>query len=72
MSLFAGFGEEDLRKNGMSKWKNKVFGGSTFLHNTKPLSFWELKNCIGEEFWKVYMNSSNLFYVDIIFLKLKI
>jgi len=32
----------------------------------------ELKNCIGGGFGRVYMNSSNLIYVDIIFLKLKI
>jgi len=35
----------------------------------------ELKNCIGGGvfgFWKVYMNSSNLIYVVISFLKLKI
>jgi len=48
------------------------FGRLTFLHNTKPSSFGELKNCIGGGFWRVYMNSSNLIYVNIIFLKLKI
>jgi len=29
-------------------------------------------NCIGGVFWKVYINSSDLIYVVIIFLKLKI
>jgi len=29
----------------------------------------ELKNCIGGEFWRVYMNSSNLIFVVIIKLK---
>jgi len=51
------------------------FGGLIFLHDTKLPSFggtqklhWRrvLGGC-----WRVYMNSSNLFYV-IIFLKLKI
>jgi len=43
------------------------FWGLTFLHNTKSSSFGELKNCIGGGFWMVYINSSNLIYVVIIF-----
>jgi len=55
---------EEIEKNGRGKlW------GLTFLHNTKTSTFEELKNCIGEEFWRIYMNSSNLIYVVIIFLK---
>jgi len=52
--------------------EGKGFGGLTFLRNTKPSSFRELKNCIAEGFWRVYMISSNLIYVVIFFLKLKI
>jgi len=55
------------------KWG--ALGGLFFLQNIKPFLFGELKNCIGEGFWRfkrVYMNSSNLFYVVIIFLKLKL
>jgi len=53
----------------------KGFVRFIFLQNIKPSSFGELKNCIGGGFWgfgRVYMNSSNLIYVVIIFLKLKI
>jgi len=43
---------EEIEKNRRGRlW------GLTFLHNTKPSSFGELKNCIGEGFWRVYMNS---------------
>jgi len=52
------------------------FGGLTFLHNTKPSSFGGTKKFVLDEgfggFWRVYMNSSNLTYVVILFLKLKI
>jgi len=50
------------------------FEGLTFLHNIKLSSFGELKNCIGGGFglWRVYMNFSNLIYVVLLFLKLKI
>jgi len=45
------------------------FRGLTFLHNTKPSSFGGTKKL----YWRrVYMNSSNLIYVVILFLKLKI
>jgi len=38
--------------------------GFIFLHNTKSYLWEKLKNCIDGEFLKVYMNSSNLIYVD--------
>jgi len=43
-----------------------------FLHNIKPSSFGELKNCIGDRFWRVYTDSSNLINVVMLFLELKI
>jgi len=54
---------EDIERRG--------FGGIIFLQNIKPSSLGELKNCIGEGFERVYMNSSNLIYIVLIFLKLK-
>jgi len=45
--------ERKAWEKGMSKWKKYIkmggesFGMLTFLHNTKPSSFRELKNCIG-------------------------
>jgi len=51
--------------------RGEGFGGLTFLHNTQPFSFGELKNCIGGGFWGVYMNFLNLIYVVILLLKLK-
>jgi len=55
------------------------FGGLTFLHNTKPSSFEGTKKLYWRRVlgglggsWGVYMNSSNLIYVVILFLKLKI
>jgi len=48
-----------LGKKGISKWKKyrkmggEGFGELTFLHNTKPSSFRELKNCIEGGFWGV-------------------
>jgi len=74
-----------LEGKGRKAWKKRIeqlerieesgmggLWGLTFLHNTKLSSFEELKNCIEGEFWRVYMNSSNLIYIVIIFLKLKI
>jgi len=46
-----------------------------FFQNIKPTSIGELKNLLEESFGgveRVYVNSSNLIYVVIIFLKLKI
>jgi len=54
------------------------FGGLFFFIIQNHLHLGQLKNCIGGWFffgggvWRVYMNSSNLIYVVIIFLKLKI
>ena len=48
------------------------FGGLAFLQIQNPPHLEELKNCIGGGFWRINMNSSNLIYVVIIFLKLKI
>jgi len=48
------------------------FGGELFFIILNPPHLWELKNCIGGGFWRVNMNSSNLIYIVIIFLKLKI
>jgi len=56
--------------------RGEDFGGLTFLHNTKPSSFEGTKKLYWRRvfggFWRVYMNSSNLIYVVILFLKLKI
>jgi len=51
---------------------NPSYGGYTFLQNIKLSSLEELTNCIGGGFERVYINYSNLIYVVIIFLKLKI
>ena len=49
------------------------FGELIFLLNIKPSLFWGTKKVALEEgFGKVYMIFSNLLYVLIIFLKLKI
>ena len=47
-------------------------GGLTFLHNTKLSSFGGTKKLYWMRVWRVYMNSSNLIYVVILFLKLKL
>jgi hypothetical protein len=39
------------------------FGLFILLHNTKPSNLVELKICMGGEFSKVYINSSNLIHV---------
>ena len=53
---------EDIGRRGIT--------GLIFLQNIKSSLFEELKNCIEGGFEMVYMNSSNLIYVVIIFLKL--
>jgi len=61
-----------------SKWKKYMtlrgegFGDSFFFIIQNLPHLGELKNCIVWGFWRIYMNSSNLIYVVIIFLKLKI
>jgi len=73
-----GKGGEGFGKKGRSTWKKymvlreKGFGCSFFFIIQNPAHLGELKNCIRGGFWKVYMNSSNLIYIVIIFLKLKI
>ena len=77
-------GWEDLeKKEGISR-KNRRhceegFWGLIFFQNIKHSSFGSLKNCSGSlkkkcsggGFWWVYVNSLNLIYVVIIFLKLE-
>jgi len=46
--------------------------GANFSSKYKTLLIWGLKICIGGGFERVYMNSLNLIYVVLIFLKLKI
>ena len=52
----------------------KKRGIEGFIFSSKPPHFEELKNCRESfrGFVRVYMNSSNLIYVVIIFLKFKI
>jgi len=56
-------------------WR-RGFGGLIFLQNIKLSSFEEIKKIIFEEgfrgFGRVYINSSNLIFIVIIFLKLNI
>ena len=52
--------------------ERRGFWGFIFLHNTKPSSFGGTQKLYWRGFWSVYMSSSNLTYVVIIFLKLKI
>jgi len=52
--------------------EEESFGGSFFVIIQNICHLRELKNYIGKEFWTIYMNSSNLTYVVIIFLNLKI
>ena len=47
------------------------FWGFIFIHNTKSSSFGVTQKLYWG-FWRVYMNSSNLIYIVIVFLKLKI
>ena len=53
--------------------RGKDFGVHFFSHNTKSSSFGRTQKLYWMRFWgfwKVYINSSNLIYVVIIFLKL--
>jgi len=52
--------------------REESFERFIFLRNTKPFLFGKLKICIGGGFLGIYMNSSNLIYIIIVFLKLKI
>lgn len=55
--------------------REEDFEGLIFLNNTKSFSFGDSKIVLEEDFrgfWMAYMNSSNLIYVFIIFLELKI
>jgi len=63
-----GFGKkEGVSGRNREHWKGMALGGLIFLHNTKPSSFGGTKKL----YWRrVYMNSSNLIYVVIIFLKI--
>jgi len=66
-----------VKKEGVSErnrghWEERALGGLFFFKIQNPPHLRELKNCIGGGFWGVYMDSSNLIYVVIIFLKLKI
>jgi len=58
---------EEIEKNG-----REGFGGLTFLNNTKLSSFGNSKIVSKGDFGGFYINSSNLIYFIIIFLKLKI
>jgi hypothetical protein len=51
--------------------RGKGFGGSFFFIIQNPPHLGELKNCIGGLFLGADINSLNLIYVVIIFLKLK-
>jgi len=52
------------------------FRGLTFLHDIKPSSFGGIKKLYCRRvlggFLRIYMNSSNLLYIVILFIKLKI
>jgi len=50
-------------------WNDGYWGGLFFFKILNPPHFGELQNFIGGGFCGVYMNSSNLLYVVIIFLK---
>jgi len=71
-------GREELRKKRKEQVEEiddierGMLWGFIFLHNQNPSHLGELKNCNGGGFWRGYMNSSNLIYLVIIFLKLKI
>jgi len=58
---------KEIEENGRGGHWGLIF---FIIQNSPHLG--ELKSCIGGWFWRVYMNSSNLIYVVIIFLKLKI
>jgi len=56
--------ENEIEENGRGE-----FWGVNFLFIIQnPPHLEELKNCIGVRFLRVYMNSTNLIYVAMIFL----
>jgi hypothetical protein len=58
------------RKRGV--WEGRTVEGSFFFIIQNYPNLVELKNCIGERFWRIYMNYSNSIYVVIRFSKLKL
>jgi len=66
-ALFASLEEKGGEGFGKKKGANGRNRGQL-----EPKGFWRNSNYIRGGFWGVYMNSSNLIYVVIIFLKLKI
>jgi len=62
---------ESETKRGLWKWRTLMVHFSFILQNSRNLE--ELKNCIVDKFWSVYINISKFNLYDvIIFLKLKI
>jgi len=77
-----GRGLEKKKKEGTSRRNRYIekrrLWGFIFLHNTKSFFIWRNSKIVLQEgfffggVWRVYKNSSNLIYVVMIFLKLKI
>jgi hypothetical protein len=63
--------KEETSGRSREVWEGRSLEGYFFFITQKPPNLGELKNCIGWWFggvWRVYMNSSNLINVVIIFL----
>jgi len=69
--------KKEKKKEGESErnrrhWEGSALRGSFFFIIQNSSHLRELKNCIRKRFWRIYMNSLNLIFVVIIFLKFKI